>query len=83
MDKTQIENSIFDATARLELMQTLLDLTIDTVEEDLSGLSKAPVAVYLTNQRGKIIDLLHIAFNGISDVVGILEKLNEVKEGAA
>lgn len=78
-----IENKLFEAQTKLDLMQTLLNVTIDELEESVVALSETSAAAYLSNQRSKVIDLLHIAFNGIDDVKEILERLNDMKEIAA
>lgn len=82
MEKNEILNKVFDATAKLELMQTLIGVIVD-LTESTAEISTPEAAMYFASQRGKIIDLLHIVFDGVFDAKLLLEKLNNIQEDAA
>ncbi len=80
MTKNEILSNVFHATAKLELMKTLLETMID-MADDLNGLSMENAAA-ICNSASKIRDLIHIVFDGVYDSLEILGKVNSVREEA-
>lgn len=64
-------------------MQTLLNVIVDTAEENTDALSAESAVAYHKIQKNKIIDLLHIALNGVCSSIQTLDKVSHAKEGAA
>ncbi len=77
MEKNEILNKVFEATSKLELMETLIGVIVD-LTESTAEISTKETAMYFASQRGKIIDLLHIVFDGVYDTKLLLGKLNEM-----
>ena len=66
MRKNDILDQIFTATCKLELMQTVLGVSINMTEKE-----------EIVYNRDIISDFLHIALNGICRALEILNKIQE------
>lgn len=73
MLKDDILNGVFGAVAKLELMNTLLGVLIDTVEDCKVGTVEENAL--FASKRDMICDLLHIAVDDIYNVRVALEAL--------
>lgn len=76
MSKNDILNKVFDATAKLELMQALIGDLINKVDEKDAKTSEG--AMYFASQQGTISSFLHIALDGIYDSIKLLEEAQEL-----
>lgn len=66
-----MSDNIFEATAKLELMQTLTADLINKVEHTKADTPER--AMYFATQQDTIADFLHILLDGIFDSIQILE----------
>lgn len=73
MSKDDILNGVFGAVAKLELMNTLLGVLIDTVEDCKVGTVEENAL--FASKRRIIGDLLHIAVDDIYDITQALDAL--------
>lgn len=63
MDRIDILDQIFVATSKLELMQTVLGVLINTVEKEEANTQEK--ALHFAANQNMIGDFLHIALDGI------------------
>jgi hypothetical protein len=70
MAKNEMEDKMFEATAKLELMQTLISVLINMVED--SEVSTAEDAMYFAHKKDTIGDLLHITLDGVVEAKEVL-----------
>lgn len=70
MAKNEMADKMFEATAKLDLMQTLIGVMINMVEE--REVVTAEDAMYFAHQKDTIGDLLHIALDGVVEAKAVL-----------
>ncbi len=70
MAKNEMADKMFEATAKLELMQTLIGVMINMVEE--REVVTAEDAMYFAHQKDTIGNLLHIALDGVVEAKAVL-----------
>ena len=75
MSKNDILDQIFTATSKLELMQTVLGVLIETVEKEKANTQDG--ALHFAANQNMIGDFLHIALDGIYFAI---QTLNEAYE---
>lgn len=75
MDRTDILDQIFTATSKLELMQTVLGVLINTVEKEEANTQEK--ALHFAANQNMISDFLHITLDGVYFAI---QTLNEVYE---
>lgn len=63
MSKNDILDQIFAATSKLELMQTVLGVLIETVEEEEANTQEK--ALHFAANQNMIDDFLHITLDGV------------------
>lgn len=80
MKKNEIADKVFEATAKLELMQTLISIMINMVEE--REVITADDAMYFAHQKDTIGDLLHIALDGVVEAKTVLAETEKGKVAA-
>ena len=75
MSRNEILDKVFEATAKLELMQVLLGDLIDTVEDRDAKTPEG--AMYFASQQDKIGSFLHIALDGVFYSIKLLEETQQ------
>lgn len=75
MNENYISDKIFEATGKLELMQTLIGDLINKVEKKNADTVKN--AMYFAGQQDTIASFLHIALDGICDSIKLLEEAQQ------
>ena len=65
MTKNDILDQIFVATSKLELMQTVLGVLINTVEKEEANTQEK--ALHFAANQDMISDFLHITLDGVQD----------------
>lgn len=70
MAKNEMSDKMFEATAKLELMQTLIGVMINMVEE--REVVTPEDAMYFAHQKYTIGNLLHIALDGVVEAKAVL-----------
>lgn len=75
MDRIDILDQIFTATSKLELMQTVLGVLINTVEKEEANTQEK--ALHFAANQNMIDDFLHITLDGIYFAI---QTLNEAYE---
>ena len=73
MDRIDILDQIFTATSKLELMQTVLVVLINTVEKEEANTQEK--ALHFAANQNMIDDFLHITLDGVCFAI---QALNEV-----
>ena len=73
MSKNDILDQIFTATSKLELMQTVLSVLINTVEKEEANTQEK--ALHFAANQNMIGDFLHITLEGVYFAI---QALNEV-----
>ena len=73
MSKNDILDQIFAATSKLELMQTVLGVLIETVEKEEANTQNG--ALHFAANQDMISDFLHITLDGVYFAI---QTLNEV-----
>ena len=63
MDRIDILDQIFTATSKLELMQTVLGVLIETVEKEKANTQDG--ALHFAANQNMIDDFLHITLDGV------------------
>ena len=63
MDRIDILDQIFTATSKLELMQTVLSVLINTVEKEEANTQEK--ALHFAANQNMIEDFLHITLDGV------------------
>lgn len=63
MDRIDILDQIFTATSKLELMQTVLSVLINTVEKEEANTQEK--ALHFAANQNMIDDFLHITLDGV------------------
>lgn len=79
MRENYILDKVFEANAKLELMQALIGDLINKTEKIKSYDEES--AMYFASQQDTITSFLHIALDGICDSIKLLEEAQE-KGGA-
>lgn len=74
MDRIDVLDQIFIATSKLELMQTVLCVLINTVEKEEANTQEK--ALHFAANQNMIGDFLHIALDGVFFAI---QTLNEVQ----
>lgn len=74
MSKNDILDQIFTATSKLELMQTVLGVLINTVEKEEANTQKK--ALHFAANQNMISDFLHITLDGVCFAI---QTLNEAQ----
>ena len=72
MDRIDILDQIFTATSKLELMQTVLGVLIETVEKEEANTQEK--ALHFAANQNMIDDFLHITLDGVCFAI---QALNE------
>mgnify|MGYP001040082635 CR=1 FL=1 len=72
MDRIDILDQIFTATSKLELMQTVLGVLINTVEKEEANTQEK--ALHFAANQNMISDFLHITLDGVCFAI---QALNE------
>lgn len=80
MNENYILDKVFEANAKLELMQALIGDLINKTEKIKSY--DAESAMYFASQQDTITSFLHIALDGICYSIKLLDEVQE-KGGAA
>ncbi|MDE7416309.1 MAG: hypothetical protein K2N44_08415 [Lachnospiraceae bacterium] len=80
MAKNEIADKVFEASAKLELMQTLISVMINMVEE--REISTPEDAMLFSNYKDTLCDLLHITLDGVVEAKNVLSETGQ-KGGAA
>ena len=75
MSNNDILDQIFTATSKLELMQTVLGVLINTVEKEEANTQEK--ALHFAANQNMIGDFLHITLDGVCFAI---QTLNEVYE---
>lgn len=75
MSVNDIIDKVFDATAKLELMQTLIGDLINKTEKINSDTPES--AMCFAIQQDTIVSFLHIALDGICDSIKLLEEVQK------
>ena len=80
MSKNDILDQIFTATSKLELMQTVLGVLIETVEKEEANTQDG--ALHFVANQNMIDDFLHITLDGVCFAIQTLnEAYGDSKEG--
>lgn len=80
MTENDILDQIFVATSKLELMQTVLGVLIETVEKEEANTQDG--ALYFAANQNMIDDFLHITLDGVYFAIQTLnEAYGDSKEG--
>lgn len=80
MTKNDILDQIFTATSKLELMQTVLGVLINTVEKEEANTQEK--ALHFAANQNMISDFLHITLDGVCFAIQTLNGVYEdSKEG--
>ena len=80
MTKNDILDQIFAATSKLELIQTVLSVLINTVEKEEANTQEK--ALHFAANQNMIDDFLHITLDGVCFAIQILnETYGDSKEG--
>lgn len=74
-----MQDNVFEAVCKLELMQTMLGHLINMVE-DGGEINTQEKAIHFASKRDIIGDFLHITLDGVFYAI---QKLNESQEGGA
>lgn len=80
MSVNDILDKVFEATAKLELIQVLLGDLINKVEDREAKTTEN--AIYFAVQQDTIASFLHIALDGVYDSIKLLEEVQK-KEGVS
>lgn len=75
MTKNDILDQIFTATSKLELMQTVLGVLINTVEKEEANTQEK--ALHFAANQDMISDFLHITLDGVYFAIQTLNKVYE------
>lgn len=75
MSKNEILDTVFAATCKLQLMQTVLSVLINIVEDE--EIDKSEQAIHLAINQGVIDDFLHITLDGVCFAIQTLDELQE------
>lgn len=75
MTKNDILDQIFTATSKLELMQTVLGVLINTVEEEEANTQEK--ALHFAANQDMISDFLHITLDGVYFAIQTLNGVYE------
>ena len=75
MKDNYVSDKIFEASAKLELMQALIGDLINKTEKIKSY--DAESAMYFASQQDTITSFLHIALDGLCDSIKLLEEVQE------
>lgn len=80
MTKNDVLDQIFTATSKLELMQTVLGVLIETVEKEEANTQEK--ALHFAANQNMISDFLHITLDGVYFAIQTLnEAYGDSKEG--
>lgn len=80
MTKNDVLDQIFTATSKLELMQTVLGVLINTVEKEEANTQEK--ALHFAANQNMIGDFLHITLDGVCFAIHTLnEAYGDSKEG--
>lgn len=80
MDRIDIFDQVFTATSKLELMQTVLGVLINTVEKEEANTQEK--ALHFAANQNMISDFLHITLDGVCFAIQTLNGVYEdSKEG--
>lgn len=80
MTKNDVLDQIFTATSKLELMQTVLGVLINTVEKEEANTQEK--ALHFAADQNMISDFLHITLDGVYFAIQTLnEAYGDSKEG--
>lgn len=75
MTKNDILDQVFEAAAKLELMQTVLSVLINTVEKEEATTQEK--ALHFAANQNMIGDFLHIVLDGVCSAIRILNKVQD------
>lgn len=78
MSKNDILDQIFTATSKLELMQTVLGVLINTVEKEESNTQEK--ALHFAANQNMIDDFLHITLDGVCFAIQTLNEAQNSNE---
>lgn len=78
MERTDILDQIFIATSKLELMQTVLGVLINTVEKEEANTQEK--ALHFAANQNMISDFLHIALDGVFFAIQTLNEAQNSNE---
>lgn len=80
MTKNDVLDQIFTATSKLELIQTVLGVLIETVEKEEANTQEK--ALHFAANQNMISDFLHITLDGVYFAIQTLnEAYGDSKEG--
>ena len=79
MSKNDILDQIFAATSKLELMQTVLCVLIETVEKEEANTQDG--ALHFAANQNMINDFLHITLDGVCFAIQMLNEAQNSTEG--
>lgn len=79
MKKIDVLDQIFTATSKLELMQTVLGVLIETVEKEEANTQEK--ALHFAANQNMISDFLHITLDGVCFAIQTLNEAQNSTEG--
>ena len=75
MAKNEIADKVFEATVKLELMQTLIGVMINMVEE--REVSTPEATMFFASRKDTLRDLLHITLDGVVEAKSVLSETEQ------
>lgn len=76
MTKNEIIDTAFNAQVKLELIKTVIETLIETVEK-YGEISTPEQAMYFAHEQNAIDDFLHIAHDGVYFAIQTLDGLQK------
>lgn len=76
MSKNEIIDTAFTAQCKLELIKTVIETLIETVEK-YGEISTPEQAMYFSHEKNVIDDFLHITHDGVHFAIQTLDELQK------